>query len=72
MTGRYIDDNIAIQVAEAGVAYAIRQLNANPSWRGMYWMKVVFYRQTDIYLPDKKGNFILLLILPKIIVPAII
>jgi len=57
MTGRYIDDNIAIQVAEAGVAYAIRQLNANPSWRGDVLDESGIYRQTDIYLPDIKGKF---------------
>jgi len=34
MTGRYIDNNVAMQVAEAGVAYAMSQVNYNPDWCG--------------------------------------
>ncbi len=58
MTGRYIDNNSAMQVAEAGIAYALSQMNKNPDWTGdINDEDGSGYKYSKVSLPEVGGNF---------------
>jgi len=56
MTGRYVDNNVAMQVAEAGVAYAMSQLNYYPDWDGDKY-DAGGNKYAEVSLPEVGGKF---------------
>ncbi len=57
LTGRYQDTCVAMQVAEAGVHYALSHLNFNPDWCGDTDDGSGVYKECRVTLPDVGGEF---------------